>query len=152
MRANDRLSGPHEEASEEDGFYRLFTFAKASDEAQRPFHTLKSEGVSVARISPQDAKQRFDERSALFIDVRDRDSFQAGHIPRALSLTSGNLVDFLIRAYPRKAYIVYCSRGYISIGAAGYLQENGFSDVSCLAGGFDAWLNQYPEVIESGLS
>lgn len=152
MQSDQQLSGPSEGASEEDGFYRLFTFAKAPDDAQRPFHTLKSEGVSVVRISPQDAKQRFDDHAVLFIDVRDRDSFQYGHIPRAMSLTSGNLVDFLIRAHPRKAYIVYCSRGYTSIGAAGYLQENGFTDVSCLAGGFDAWVSQYPEVIESGIA
>ena len=40
--------------------------------------------------SPQAAKQVFDAGEALFVDVRSRDMFAAGHIPGAVSLPLGD--------------------------------------------------------------
>jgi 3-mercaptopyruvate sulfurtransferase SseA len=45
----------------------------------------------VPRISPDDAKNAFDAGNAIFVDVRDNQSFSAGHIPGALSIPLNEL-------------------------------------------------------------
>jgi len=45
----------------------------------------------VPRVSVQDAKEAFDNHTAVFMDVRSKASFDNGHIPGAISIQLGEL-------------------------------------------------------------
>ena len=49
----------------------------------------------VTRLSLEDAKAAFDQKTAVFLDVRDADSYASSHIPGALSIPLSELPDRL---------------------------------------------------------
>lgn len=55
--------------------------------------TPPQESSDVLRISIEEAKQAFDNGEAIFVDVRDRESFLAGHISGAISIPLNELPD-----------------------------------------------------------
>ncbi len=64
---------------------------------------------NVARLSLADAKLAYDQKTALFVDVRDVDSYKAGHIPGALNIP---LADFDARLKELKTnqwIVAYCT-------------------------------------------
>jgi sulfur-carrier protein adenylyltransferase/sulfurtransferase len=77
----------------------------------------------------------------LFLDVRERDEWDEGHIPGALHVPRGNLesrVEGLVPDRERRI-VVYCAGGSRSAFAAKTLGELGYTDVTSLAGGFTDW-------------
>ncbi len=42
--------------------------------------------TDIPRVSLTDAKTAFDQKTAVFVDVRDAQSYASGHIPNALSI------------------------------------------------------------------
>jgi hypothetical protein len=61
------------------------------------------------RMDLADAKARYDAGQALFVDVRDADSYAVAHIPESLSLPLGEL-EAAIPPLSRDAWIVtYCT-------------------------------------------
>ena len=63
----------------------------------------------VARQSLADAKSAFGQKTAIFVDVRDAESYKAGHIPGALNLP---LADFDARMHELKTdqwIVAYCT-------------------------------------------
>jgi molybdopterin/thiamine biosynthesis adenylyltransferase/rhodanese-related sulfurtransferase len=77
----------------------------------------------------------------LFLDVRERDEWDEGHIPGALHVPRGNLesrVEGLVPDHERRI-VVYCAGGSRSAFAAKALGELGYGDVRSLAGGFTDW-------------
>jgi len=101
--------------------------------------------------SPQVAKQVFDAGEALFVDVRSRDMFAAGHIPGAVSLPLGDF-DAMVEAFAAKIpsqqpIITYCSGRLCqdSHTVAQLLMERGFKNVVVYIDGFPGWIeNGYP--------
>jgi sulfur-carrier protein adenylyltransferase/sulfurtransferase len=77
----------------------------------------------------------------LFLDVRELNEWDEGHIPGALHLPRGNLESRVEAAVPDKErpLVVYCASGARSAFAARALGELGYSDVRNLAGGFVDW-------------
>lgn len=73
------------------------------------------------------------------VDVRDEESYAAGHIEGAWHLDGSNVQEFLSRADPDKPLLVYCYHGHMSQGAAAYFAEQGFTHSYSLDGGFEAW-------------
>jgi thiosulfate sulfurtransferase len=96
--------------------------------------------AGVRQISVSEAKAHLQERSAVFIDIRDPHSYQSGHIPGALPLNESNEVEeFIAKADKAKRTIVCCYHGISSQGAASFFEERGFTDVHSLIGGYEAW-------------
>jgi len=91
------------------------------------------------RISIEAAQTLLAAGEALLLDVRDEQSFVAGHVPGALHLGNHNLEDFLASADRGAVVIVYCYHGNSSQGAAAFLNENGFAETYSVDGGFEAW-------------
>lgn len=87
-----------------------------------------------------EAAQTLHPTAVIFIDVRDPASFASGHIPGAQHVNDHNIADFVAHTDKLKQVVVYCYHGHSSLGGAGYLIEQGFQNVSSLAGGFTAWL------------
>lgn len=64
---------------------------------------------NVARISLEEARQRFDAGTALFVDTRSAESFAAEHIVGALALSSPDL-DARLKSLPADSLIItYCT-------------------------------------------
>ncbi len=77
----------------------------------------------------------------LLADVRDHDSYEAGHIPGAMHLSIDALAKFCEKAEPNKVTVVYCYHGVSSQSVASYLVAQGFTSVYSLSGGYHAWVD-----------
>jgi rhodanese-related sulfurtransferase len=94
---------------------------------------------------PATAKQVFDTGKALFVDVRNRSSFDAGHIPGAVSLPLGELAEGLPALADKVALdqpiVTYCSGRLCqdSHTAAQLLMAHGFSNVVVFIDGYPGW-------------
>jgi molybdopterin/thiamine biosynthesis adenylyltransferase/rhodanese-related sulfurtransferase len=91
---------------------------------------------------------------AVFVDVRERDEWDEGHIPGAIHVPRGNLESRIENAVAdRSARIVlYCAAGSRSAFAAKTLEELGYDDVASLAGGYTDWKrNGFPTQLPQGL-
>ena len=97
------------------------------------------EGITIKTISVADAKEKLDEEAAVFLDIRDPDSYEAAHIPGAIQINDANVAEFVAATDKTKTHIVYCYHGITSQSGAAYFQQNGFEDVYSLDGGFCAW-------------
>jgi thiosulfate sulfurtransferase len=97
----------------------------------------------IPQIQIFDAKQRFDQKDCLFVDIRDPGSYEAAHVPGAIHLHDGNVQEFIASTDRDRAVIVYCYHGNSSLGAAAYFLENGFKNVASMSGGFEAWRQVY---------
>ena len=79
--------------------------------------------------------------SPVFVDVRDRNEWDEGHIPGAVHVPRGNLESRIEGAVPDRdaQVVVYCASGARSAFAAKALEELGYENVASLAGGFNEW-------------
>ena len=91
-------------------------------------------GINVA--AARDIMSRGD---ALVLDVRDADSYRRGHIEGSRLATKENLSTYLSDAPKNKPVIICCYHGVSSRAFAKAFAERGFSDVSSLDGGYEAW-------------
>ncbi|PTU74944.1 thiosulfate sulfurtransferase GlpE [Pseudomonas mangrovi] len=96
------------------------------------------------RIAPQHA-QSLRQEGAVVVDIRDPQSFAAGHISGSLHLDNHSLADFIAQADLDAPLIVSCYHGNSSQSAAAYLAHQGFSEVYSLDGGFELWRSLYPQ-------
>ena len=85
---------------------------------------------------------------AAWIDVREDDEWQEGHIPGALHVARGYLESRIEAAAPDKSapVVVYCAAGNRSAFSAKTLQELGYEHVYSLAGGFTDWKRNGNEI------
>jgi rhodanese-related sulfurtransferase len=87
--------------------------------------------------------------SVVLLDVRDQPEVNLGMIPGALHISRGTLEGKIERAVARDAKVVlYCSSGNRSLLAGDMLRQMGYMDVSSLAGGIRAWVEQGGELDE----
>ena len=92
---------------------------------------------------------------AVFVDVREQDEWDEGHIPGALYLGRGNLESRIETAVPDKTQpiVVYCAAGNRSVFATKTLEALGYENVSSLAGGYTDWKrNGFPTQLPQTLS
>ncbi len=100
---------------------------------------VKSE---IDEISTIEAHERLESSDgSLFVDVREPDEWDEGHIPGAIYTGRGRLEQRIEGLVPDKSrsLVVYCSAGSRSAFAAKALEELGYVNVVNLAGGFADW-------------
>ena len=75
------------------------------------------------------------------LDVRERDAFEAGHIPGARLLPRGQLELRVNEELtdPTRRILAYCEFGRISTLATATLRQMGFQGAVALDGGMKAW-------------
>ena len=96
----------------------------------------------IEEISTIEAHERLESSEPpLFVDVREPDEWEEGHIPGAIHVTRGRLESRIEGLVPDKSrpVAVYCSVGSRSAFAAKALGEMGYEDVVNVAGGFTDW-------------
>jgi len=104
--------------------------------------------MNVKEVSIGTAKQHLDDKSAVFIDIRDKASFMSGHIPGALNLSDQNIEEYIQSADKSQLHIICCYHGHSSMGAASFFQGQGFEKVFSMTGGFTGWGTTYPMIKE----
>jgi len=95
--------------------------------------------VSLAGITSADRN-----KTSVFIDAREPDFFEGGHLPGAINIPASRVAggDFGgLASDPATPLIVYCSGGDCpdSYRVASALVAKGFQNVSVFAGGWDEW-------------
>jgi len=67
--------------------------------------------AEVPRVTLEDAKAAYDDGTALFVDVRSKDAYKAGHIPDAFLIQLGEFETRLdkIKLPKDKWIITYCT-------------------------------------------
>jgi sulfur-carrier protein adenylyltransferase/sulfurtransferase len=106
-------------------------------------------------IDEIDTTSARDLSDAVFVDVREQDEWDEGHIPGALYLGRGNLESRIETAVPDKTrqVVVYCAAGNRSVFATKTLEALGYENVSSLAGGYTDWKrNGFPTQLPQTLS
>jgi thiosulfate sulfurtransferase len=99
--------------------------------------------MDIPQIQIQEAKNKLDQKTCRFVDIRDPDSYKSAHIPGAVHLHDGNVQEFIQDTDKNTDVVVYCYHGNSSLGATAYFIENGFKNVASMSGGFEAWRQVY---------
>lgn len=100
-------------------------------------------------IDVQQAQQQLAGGNVQLVDIRDPQSFAAGHASGAFHLTNASLPQFIAQADLSQPVLVMCYHGNSSKGAAQYLLNQGFAGAYSIDGGFDAWQAAFPQQVES---
>ena len=95
--------------------------------------------MSFTRIDVTSLKQMLLEQQVIIADIRDDASFEAGHIEGSIQLGNHNLPDFMQSCSEEDPIVVVCYHGISSQPVAGFLVEQGYSNVFSLDGGYVDW-------------
>lgn len=122
----------------------LFGFGRpaASGSAASGSAASDSASTSLQTIDASTLKQWLDQQSAIVVDVRETDEYQAGHIPGAtlLPLSSFDPAQLPQAESPAQKVVLYCRSGKRSTTAAQKLLAAGHSEVIHLGGGIGSWV------------
>ena len=87
------------------------------------------------------AQQARANQTALFIDVREAEEWDGGHIEGAQHLALSDLMQGRRPDLtPEREIILYCKGGVRSMQAAQLLKSQGYLNISNMGGGYDAWI------------
>jgi rhodanese-related sulfurtransferase len=105
------------------------------------FYELRARVQSFAALSAAQAV-RLMNQGALVLDLRSKESFDAGHIGDARNVPAGELESQAdtLKKWRDKTVITYCDTGISGAGAARTLAKLGFTKVFNLDGGLNAWI------------
>jgi adenylyltransferase/sulfurtransferase len=108
----------------------------------------------IDEIGVERARELHDGGDApLFLDVRELEEWDEGHIPGAVHLPRGWLESRIEQTAPDRSWpiVAYCASGSRSAFAAKTLDELGYENVVSLAGGINDWKRHgYPLEISQG--
>jgi molybdopterin/thiamine biosynthesis adenylyltransferase/rhodanese-related sulfurtransferase len=110
--------------------------------------------AEIEEIEASRAAALLEDGDAVFVDVRERDEWDEGHIPGAIHVPRGFLESRADKAVSDQSrpVVVYCGSGARSAFAAKTLEELGYDDVVSLTGGFTDWKrNGFPTEMPQGL-
>jgi len=94
----------------------------------------------ITEISPADAIARHTTDGVVFLDVREPNEWNLGHVPGALHIPRGQLEGKVEGQIDRgKTVVIYCASGNRSALAAETMQQMGYPNVSSLKDGFRGW-------------
>jgi rhodanese-related sulfurtransferase len=98
-------------------------------------------------VNPGEATMLINREDARIVDVRDAGEFASGHLPDALNIPVGKLVERIseLEKLKEKPIILCCATGMRSNKACGELKKQGFTKLFNLSGGIDTWVGAgYP--------
>ncbi len=81
------------------------------------------------------------ERGSMLLDVREQSEWEQGHVAGARHISKSYIEQEIEALAPGRStpIVVYCAGGIRSLFASQTLHEMGYTDVSSMAGGFQAW-------------
>jgi rhodanese-related sulfurtransferase len=81
-------------------------------------------------------------KTAVVVDVRTKNEYDAGHIAGAISIPAEQLAPRAKRLSKSKRIVLYDSKTGLAERAALELQTLGFTEVAVMEGGYQAWLDE----------
>ena len=112
-------------------------------------HATRDEAV----VSVETALDLFENKTALFVDARSPEDYEAGHIQGAVNLSildfGENFGPFFEKVDPQQRIVTYCgdAQCHLAPDLARELKKAGYENVSCFGGGLTVWEeNGYPVV------
>ena len=100
-----------------------------------------SDTEAIADVDVAAAAQIVDDGEAVILDVRTPQEFAAGHLPDAINIDveSADFADRVAGLDESAETLVYCQTGNRSGVATDKMAELGFTEMSDLQGGIEAW-------------
>jgi rhodanese-related sulfurtransferase len=107
-------------------------------------HDLVVQAKALTRELPVDQADGVIRNADVVLDVREADEYAAGHLPGAIHASRG-MLEFKLSASPEWSrrdlnVVLYCKTSGRAALAAAAMREMGYTNVTSLAGGFDAWV------------
>lgn len=92
-------------------------------------------------LAPDAYAKELTKENIQLVDVRTPGEFSAGHIEgaRLMDWSGGQLQAEWQSLDKNKPVVMYCASGRRSAAASEFLRKNGFTDITDLDGGFNAW-------------
>jgi len=97
----------------------------------------------VKELAIQDAIRFMNKDDAVVLDVRIEKEYHEGHIEKSIHIPVGALDARAkeLEKYKSTPILISCQSGNRSRQAYQALKKHGFTNLSCLAGGINAWIN-----------
>ena len=99
---------------------------------------LRPKTATSVEITPAQAYAKF-QQGAFFLDVRSQDEWNQFHITGSTLIPLDQLPNRLSELPKDQDIVVVCLSGHRSQSGVTILQQAGFTRVSCLSGGLQAW-------------
>lgn len=78
----------------------------------------------------------------VLLDVREPGEYQICHIPGSQLIPMQSIPARQTELDPDAPIVCICHHGMRSMAVAGFLEKNGFTNVTNMSGGIDAWARQ----------
>jgi glyoxylase-like metal-dependent hydrolase (beta-lactamase superfamily II)/rhodanese-related sulfurtransferase len=95
--------------------------------------------ATIPQMTAQELRARWPLPGVRILDVRREPEWNAGHLADAQLWPLDKFVEQLPNVDRSTALLVHCKSGYRSMIACALLQKAGYTAVTNLAGGYDAW-------------
>lgn len=103
-------------------------------------YEVKQEMSFPATMSNEELQQRLEAgEDIIVLDVREPAEYAFGHIPGALSIPLGQLLEHLDKLDPSRKYAVICRTGNRSDMSCRLLMNQGFAHVTNVLPGMSMW-------------
>lgn len=96
----------------------------------------------VQQITPQALQQLLQQEKPVVVDVREDAEYAIAHLDGALHIPMGKIPSRFRELDASQPVVVLCHHGMRSQQVAQFLESKGFTQVSNLSGGIDAWAEQ----------
>jgi rhodanese-related sulfurtransferase len=106
------------------------------------FANFQSAQAQFVTVTPEEAAIKMKKKRTVVLDVRTKEEFTEGHLPKAVNidvLDSANFVQQIQTLNRRKKYVVYCRSGKRSVKASELLAVSQFKHIYNMEGGILAW-------------
>ena len=101
-------------------------------------------GAKPVEITPAQAYAKY-LQGAFFLDVRSQEEWDQFHIAKSILIPLDQLQNRLSEIPKDQDIVVVCLSGHRALSGTAILQQAGFTRVSCLIGGLQAWMDaNYP--------
>jgi rhodanese-related sulfurtransferase len=101
--------------------------------------------MQIKQVESKKVLEIFNNKSAIFVDVREPHEWEAGVIPNALKISLGSIGNNLAKFDKNQNYMLVCRSGRRSDVACEILYKAGITNVSNYSDGMLGWYeNDYP--------
>jgi len=123
------------------GASSLFPAFSAAGKDMTVAELVEEAKAGIKTISAAEAYAIFGKSGVIFLDVREPDEFNAGHIPGAINIPRGLLESRVGEQITDKntTIVVYCRSGVRSALASATLVKMGYKGILNMDGGWKAW-------------
>jgi rhodanese-related sulfurtransferase len=104
----------------------------------------------IEEVTPEQVRElQAHNARVVYLDVREPNEWNLGHLPHAVHLPRGNLESKIETMIDRtQKVVIYCARGNRSALAALTMKQMGYDNVVSMARGFQGWADIGGEVEE----